>query len=238
MKLSSIFEQLSYGELSQLAIGGAETSGIVLSSDYPKLITHINLGLLELYKRFDLSRKEVFVQQYDEINLYYLDSRFAVTNTESPEPIKYIQDSVYRPFTDNVLRIEKVINECGSELYVNDDSKYWTVYTPDYNSIQVPWPDANNAMCITYRASPDVIPVVDVVPSEQEVNIPLSHLEPLLLYVASRIFASKPALNNESNSKGMEYMSKYELSCKRIEDLNLVQNNNTTNMKLQNAGWV
>lgn len=238
MRLIEIFKQLSYGELSQLAIGGHDASGIIQESDYPKIIAHLNLGLLELYKRFDLRREEVIIQQHDHIGRYYLDSKFAESNEESNEPVKYIKDSAHMPFTDNVLRIERVVSECGADLFINDHSKYWTVLTPTYNSVQVPWPEKENIMLITYRASPDVIPSVNVIPETQEVDIPLSHLEPLLLYVASRIYAAKPALNNESSNRGMEYLSKYELACKRIEDLNLVQTNNTENMKLQKMGWV
>jgi len=238
MRLIDLFKQLSYGELSQLAMGGNDASGIIQEADYPKIIAHINLGLLELYKRFDLRREEVAIQQYDHIGRYYLDSRFAESNKDSDEPTKYIMDSAHAPFTDNVLRIERVINECGADLFINDHSKYWTVLTPTYNSVQVPWPEKENMMLVTYRAAPDVIPSVDVDLETQEVNIPLSHLEPLLLYIAARVYAAKLTINNESSSRGMEYMSKYELACKRIEDLNLVQTNNTENMKLQKMGWV
>ena len=134
MLLSEIFDQLTYGELASIAMGGAGASGIV-QTDYPAIINSINLGLTEIHKRLDLRREEIFVQQYDQIQQYYLEPKYAVSNLESDEPIKYITDSEENPFLGNVLRIERIINEGGVELYVNDENQYCTVWTPSYNSI-------------------------------------------------------------------------------------------------------
>ena len=83
MKLQTIFDQLIHGELSQLFIGGAETSDVIVPDNYPKVISYINMGLLELYKRFPLRLKELVIQQNEGIGTYILDSNYAVANNES-----------------------------------------------------------------------------------------------------------------------------------------------------------
>ena len=56
MLLSDLFEQLTYGELSQLEYSGVDDEGFTVN-DYKRVIPHINLGLAELHKRF-LIREE------------------------------------------------------------------------------------------------------------------------------------------------------------------------------------
>ncbi len=234
MFLSDLFDQLAVGELSQLCIGDADGIGIQ-ACDYAKILPHINLGLLELYKRFPLRAQEVIIQQYDQIQLYELNSKYAVSNTESLEPIKYIMDSEYQPFKDNVLKIEKVFNEQGEELYLNDFDQYWSYQIQSYNTIQVPYPEKENAFVVTYRAGPDKIELTGLNPSIQEVPVPPAMLDALLYFIGSRVYSN---MNSDNNAEGNNYMQKFELACKKIEELNLVQKRSNENLKLDGLGWV
>jgi hypothetical protein len=237
MLLSDLFKTLTYGELSQLSFGGVEDSGIQ-EEDYPRIISHIQLGLTELYKRFPLRIEEIIIQQEDHIQTYYLEPQFAQTNTESTEPYKYIMDSEYQPFKNNVLKIERVFNEQGEELFTNDDAEYWSVHTPTYNSIQVPYPEKENAMSVEYRANH---PKIIIGPTgedtlNQEINISGSHLEALLYYVGARVYATNPSLAQAQD--GMTYMGKFEASCQKIAELNLINKDNRSNQKLYMRGFV
>ena len=53
MLLSELFDQLTFGELSQIYVAGRDEIGIQ-AADYEKIIPHINLGLTELHKRFEI----------------------------------------------------------------------------------------------------------------------------------------------------------------------------------------
>jgi len=242
MKLSDLFDQLSQGELSQLKMGSRDEIGIRLC-DYNKIIPHINLGLTELYKRLNLKTSEVVIQQFDHIQTYYLDSRYAQTNVDSQEPTKYIMDSEYQPFTNNVLRIEKVHNELGEELYLNQDrsyfsgsNMYWAVNIPSYNSIQVPYPEKENQMIVTYRADHDPIIFTEEM-NLQDIHVPISpsYLEPLLLYIAARVYTN---LSSNEGNEGTNYTAKFEASMQQIEKLNLINKDDTYNIKLEENGWV
>jgi len=252
MKLSDLFQQLSQGELSQLKMGNRDEVGI-RACDYNKIIPHINLGLTELYKRFNLKMSEVVVQQQDQINIYYLDSQYAQTNRpddwdDSNENVTktdpyYIIDSPYQPFTNNVLRIEAVHNEIGEELYLNQDrqywkdsDKYWAVSTPSYNSIQVPYPEKENQMIVTYRADHDPIVMAET-SNLSKIYVPISpsYLEPLLMYIAARVYTN---LGSNEGNEGNNYTAKFEASIKQIEQLNLTNSIDTQNTKLEYNGWV
>lgn len=234
MLLSDVFDQLTVGELSQLSLSGIDDIGIS-ACNYAKVIPHIQLGLTEIYKRFPVKMQEVIVQQYDHIQNYELHTRFAVTNTESTEQTKYIEDSQFAPFINNVLRIEAIHDEDGKELYLNDSEEYWAVHTSAYNVIQVPLPEQENAMSVIYRADHDRIPIIGVDPYITEVHIPPGLLEALLFYVAGRVYSN---LNSDGTStEGNNFIMKFESSCRKAEELNLINIDNTANKKLDKNGW-
>lgn len=235
MKLSEIYDQLVYGELTQLAVAGANLSGVE-DIDHKKMVTHINMALTELHKRFSLHKGEVTVKMYEQIQTYYLDRRFAVTNTSSDEPIKYIDDSQFEPFHDNVLHIERVINENGDILFKNDDTEYWAVHTPHHNAIAVPYPDNENVMHVIYRADHPRISHVDLVPETTDISLSWTFMEPLILYVAYRFFITMPA--NNGVSQGASFKALFEASIKKIEELNLTNRDNTIFDKIAEGNWV
>lgn len=239
MTLADIFRDLTYGELSQLAIGNLvpdDEESAPAPKDYAKIMSHINLALKELYKRFFLSSKELRIQQYNHIETYVLDSKYAETNTLSPEPYKYIVDSQYDPFLDDVLKIEQVFDEDGRGLFLNDRTEPWSLYTPTYRSIQVPYPMSSNTLLVHYRAShPTINFEHGMDPRDIEIMIPDGLMEPLLFYVASRAFGS---LNTDQNAEGNNYLQKFEASCKRISDLGLQVTPQYGNHRLDNNGWV
>lgn len=259
MLLSDIFEQLVSGELAQLNMGDIDDLTVNVE-DYPKVIPSMNLALVELYKRFPIRVEEVIIRQKEQLDTYVLHSKYAVSNTSSTEPIKYIHDSIYEPFQDNVLRVEQAFNELGVELPINEevdyaesilyqdtnyqpfigaagpDYSYQSIKTPTYNSIQIlPHPEAENNILVKYRAAPIKIPVSqDIIPGEIEIDLPLAMLEPLLLYVGGRVYAN---MHGEDANSGAGYIAKFEASCIKIEELNLFNKGNRTNTKLDRAGW-
>lgn len=234
MKLQQIFNQLSHGELSQYFMGGVDAAGIH-DGKFMDIIPHINLALVDLYTRFPLRVDEVVIQQHDQIQVYYLDSKYAETNQASPEPIKYIIDSSFQPFTDNVLKIEKVFNETGQELFLNDRDEYYSVHTPAYNAVQIPYPEKENQLIIEYRAGPVLVPLEEVDPDIYDVALPPTLLEHLLLYIGGRVFSTR---DNDEFHTSKNFYKRYEEACLRYETVGINLMDNTLNTKLEKARWV
>jgi len=247
MLLSDLFDQLTYGELSQLEYSGVDDEGFMVD-DYKRIIPHINLGLTELHKRFLIRTEELHLDNLDHIQIYHLVYDYAYTNTKSTQPYKYIRDSQWKPFQDNVLKVERVFNEDGQELHLNETDPYiiqtetlqqsykaWTVNTPTYNSIQIPYPMKTNSFVVEYRANHPKIPMTGINPSIIEVSIPPHLLEALLQYIAARAYTS---LGGDNAQEGNNFMTKFEASVVKVEQLGLVNTDNATNQKLEVNGWV
>jgi len=237
--LLDLMKDLSYGELAQFKIGGLKPGEFDSEPDptrYEQLISAVNLGLKEIYKRFFLSSKEIYIQQYTQIATYVLSSRYAQTNIASVEPIKYIMDTVDRPFLDDVLKIEEVYDEEGNKLPINDITEDLSVFTPNYRSVQVPYPDDANTMAVQYRAShPRIIYTRALLPADVEIELPNSLHEALLLYIASRFATS---IGGDQGNEGNDYFQKFEASCNKVDELGLEVQGEPGDWRFDQAGWV
>ena len=248
MKLSEIFDQLQYGELSQLHIGGVEQGGIS-EANYPRILPHVNLGLTALYKRFSLKENALILSLQPNILQYSLHSRFAVNGKRSKEPVRYIIDTTLAPFLDDIIKVARVYTDDGTELDLNNKANAWSLHTPFAHSLAIPAVivekstelPANlitNNLKVVYRANhPKIeIPIGYFNPDRIEVELPDSHLEPLLLFIASRLH-NPIGMVNEFNA-GNNYAAKYEAACQALEIANLNVDQGSQSDRLRQRGFV
>jgi hypothetical protein len=208
----------------------------VREEDYRKVLAHLNMGLKELYKRFFLSSKELIVQLYDHISLYKLHSRYAVQNKLSSEPLRWIMDSEFDPFQDDILKIEEIFNSDGCKVCLNDLNEPCSLFTPYYDTIQVPMPFKGSIISVHYRATHPLVrynPTMD--PKDIDINLPEGLLEALLLYIGYRAVRSQ---GGEAAQEGMNYLEMFEASCAKARDLGLQITPQYSNLKLDYRGWV
>lgn len=251
MQLSEVFTQLSYGELSQISLGGGEQPGIISEKNYGQLIAHVNLGLLALYKRFPLKENSVTVELRAGKITYPLKSDFAVTSRRSRETYRYILDTQDAPFKDDIFKIERVYTDDGYELGLNDPSDEFSISTPSSTILQVPWVIAaqteeladelkTTKLKAYYRAMHPVLSTnLGAAAPRTELELQYSHLEPLLLFVASRVNNPIGITNAQTGySPGNNYAAKYEQACQALETQNLRVDQGAQNNRLHARGFV
>ena len=234
MKLQEVFDQLSAGEFSQLSIGGAD-AGVIDSTNYAKVLNHVNLGLAALYKRFNLKEGSLILQLQDEQTLYKLNSAYAVTGVGT-EPIRYILDSVSDPFVDDIIKVEKVVTDLDEPLVLNDASNPLSVTTPSQLTLRVPLDVVGSKLTVVYRASHVKLVATGLNPNTTEVTLPDTHLDALLLYIASRVHAPVGMGNEFNASNG--YYARYEQACAQLEGKGLQVDIGESNTRAQRGGWI
>lgn len=238
MLFSEILDHLNYGPLAQMAMGddGASTDTID-TSDHPAVISGLNAALLKLYTRFPLRKKEVIVQQYDAIAIYDLLTYYA-QNSGSLAAIKYIEDTADDPFDDSLLiKVERLVDEEGKDLPLNDISDCDSYHLLEYNKIQVPDPTALSSFGVIYRAKPDKVvynPTVDQL--SLSINLPGSYLEPLAYYIAYHLMQTRPSIDG-TNLAGA-FLNMYEKACIEIENYGVPNKPTIMNNRLEDNGWV
>lgn len=247
MNLQEVFDQLTYGELSQLSIGGNE-AGAISASNYNRMVPHVNLALTALYKRFPLKEGRLTVELQSDRTTYPIQSKYAVSSRSSREAVRYIKDSTNSKFLDDIHKIERVCTSLGFEFSLNDESDPYSMLTPSATVLEVPKAIAEQSvdlpdqlktqfLVLVYRANHPKI-VADgtyLEPETIQLELPESHLEPLLLFIASRIH-TPTGMTNETNM-GNTYYTKYEAACQQLEVTNLRVDQGSQNTRLQRNGW-
>jgi hypothetical protein len=240
--LDDVLRDLTYGEFSQLNLGNFLPDEHENEPDpkaYAQLCSWINLGLKAIYSEFWLATEEIEIQLYEAIGTYVISTDYSVT--QGTQPTLYLIDSVSVPFTDNCLKIESVYDEEGNELPLNDDNYYdeegnpFSLYTPTYRELQVPWPNSYNTLAVQFRAShPKITYTSGMDPAAIEVKIPHQLHEALLWYIASRGFGS---LGGDQGAEGNDYYRKYQARVAEVKEQGLYIQTEPSNARFEDNGW-
>lgn len=218
MKLSTIIEQARGGELKGLSTRDKDNSSI---------IHYINLGLTALYTRFNIKMDEFIVALEDGITNYPLYGNPKVTKS-SIGGIPVGLD------TDEVMLIVTAYDESGRVLAINNEKDPSSIFTPSYNEVQIPNSKTGEYISCVYKVNPKFIDV-DADVNSEIVDIPLPLLEPLLHYIGYRAHGS---VNGEINAENNTHYMRFEASCKRVEDLGVLNSDDVSTYSVRDKGFI
>jgi len=170
------------GELKQLAI----------KTDVDAVIGFINLGLLELYKRFPIETKEFIITMVNGVGEYSLPSDFMwIVSAYGEVPINGTQITV-------------------NQLPINDETDPLSINTVAWNKVQIPSGVTGEYVSVIYVPSP--VPVTTLTLTDP-LPIPDQFIEALLNYIGYRGHGSVDGkINTESNT----HYQRFEASIARI----------------------
>lgn len=220
MKLSLLLQQLRAGELASLSTKDKTDE---------KIVMYINMALVALYSRFQLSTEEAIVTLRPDIakTVYTMDSTDADVRVNN-QPMA----------DDEFMSIIAAYNEDGSLIDVNDDKNPGSIFTVSYNKLQIPILEDNAYVSIIYRRNPTLVAYVDNGSggaTEQTVPLPVQLLEPLCHYVGYRAHGAVDGkLTTENNS----HYTRYEVACKRIEELGTLTADDTKMCTVASKGFI
>lgn len=233
MKLSELFQKLSYGELSNLSLSG-EGSGIIIESAQPRIVLLINDALKDIYSRFNINERTLAIQSLDWKSFYVLRKEFAVQ--DPTVGLKYIIDSPHDKFTDDLVKILSVTNEVGATLPLNDSEQWASVFTPKHDTLQLTHPGYSQMFAVTYQALHPEIRASGEGFLDQEIRIPTILETALRMKVALPIFSSMSG--QEYSVKSQQLEAAYESRLVEIKQENLISDSVVpTNVKLMRRGF-
>jgi len=129
MTIQDVINDVAQGELKQLAV----------KDDSAAVISYINLGLIELYKRFTLKTSEIIIPLIASQTMYTMP--------------------------DDYQSILEVLDENGDWYSINDEDDALSILTPSYNTLQVPNPQDGAAISVIYTALPvRILAVTETLP--------------------------------------------------------------------------
>lgn len=235
--LKDLFTLLATGEFSNIALSRNNTGGIN-ESEYAKIVGHINLGLVELYKRFRLMNNELVLHVSPTTMTYYLREDRMV-------PAHQISSSRYIERPDdlegclNIVEITGAFDADGNELTINNRFKTPAIVQSSTDTLKISKLTEAQTISITYQAFPSKIVLdADFDPEACVLPIPDTIIEALLYYIASRVYKPTGANNSTANAdKSAGYQQQYELSCQKLELFGLgIQDDDSSNT-FEEKGW-
>lgn len=181
-------------QVIDLAAGG-ELKTLAVKTDTNAVIGYINLGLIELYKRFTLELKEHIVELVDGQDIYTI-----------PSDCMYIVAAYGE--------VDKDSGEKVNVLPINTEDDPLSINTISWKQVQVPLATTGSYISLIYVASPAY-----VLNAEETLELPPQLLEALLHYIGYRAHGS---INGNVDGENNTHYQRFELSCQRVQQLGLL----------------
>lgn len=170
----------------------SELTGLPAASKDETVLGFINLGVLELYKRFTLSVEEWIIALEDDQSYY-----------TAPEDFMWIIAAYGEVGMDSVQEV--------NVLPVNEEDNPLSINTVGWNKVQVPLSVTGAYVSIIYAATPEVYSVTDM---DKTVNIPPQMIEALLAYIGWR---ANSTIDTGIQTEDTVWYNRFESSCSRLE---------------------
>lgn len=236
MNLNDLFRDLALGELSNLSLVENDT---IVPQKRPKIVSYANEGLLALHSTFVLKEKDMLVEMREGVTNYHLLKRYAWSQYNEDNPpdrwnMPYIMDMVSDPFQEDVIKILAVYNSFNQRMPLNDHENARSVFNPQSNLLQVPYPIPGQALAIEYQARHTLL---DHCECDEDILIPDVLWRALKAYIASKVCSHMNT--QEMTAKGQEHMIIYDTICQEVVDMDLVNtSSSSTNSRFQKRGWI
>jgi len=182
MTIRQIIDLARSGELKQLGI----------KDDTEAILGYVNLGMIELYKRFPLKVEEYLIELLDSTVIYSLPSDCMWLVAAYGEVSEHDSESV------NILNI-------------NTEDDPLSVNTISWNKVQIPLSVTGSFVSLMYVASPTYLTEADL---DNEIDLPVQMVDALLEYVAYKGHASQ---NGDASAENNVHYQRFEASCERVK---------------------
>lgn len=190
-------------EAIDMAKRGKLKNSNIVNNDAAILDT-LNLGLVELYKRFPLRVDEAIITLRDGKTEYKMDGTDVDVSMPDNSQFMWIV-AAYQEVTDEV-EVNKVLTV---QIPVNEEENPLSIQTVAWNTIQIPTVNDGAYVSLIYTAAPDLLTASDLTVA---LPLPPQMVEPLLEYMC---YQANSTLDAEVDTD--KYYQRFEASCSRIE---------------------
>ena len=204
MTIRQVIDLAKTSELANLSIGNKDE--IVLG--------YINLGMIELYKRFNLRVEEWIITLEDNVDIYTTPSDFMWAV------------AAYGEVTDNQT-------DSVNELPINEEYNPLSINTVKWNKVQIPLSISGAYVSIIYAASPVYYAMADL---DKEIDLPIQMIDALLAYIG---YKGNSTIDSGIQTEDNVWYSKFETSCAKLEEKSMLNSNDMfMNKRLNTRGFV
>lgn len=172
----------------------SELAGVAVKDNTDAIIAFLNLGMLELFKRFPLNTKEHIVDLVEGTTIYDLptDYMYALSAYgESPE-------DTYDGITD---------------VPINDEDEPYSIFFPNHKQVQIPLVASGAYVSIIYVAKPESYTSDNL---DVELDLPDPLVDCLLHYIGYRAHLG---VRGDGQAENNAHYTRFERSCQKAREL-------------------
>ena len=189
------------------------------------LVGAINMGLIEIYKRFHLKTEEAMVSLVDGRTIYRLDGtdpQVSLTNGTVMYIIAAYGDDTTSDYNSSYL------------LPLNVEDDLYSVNSISYDEVEIPLITPGAQVSILYVPYPVKATTLAL---DTELELPEQFLEPLLHYMGYR---GHGAMDSNIQTESNTHYMRFEASCNKIKELGVGVTPDDVNMdsRISDRGFV
>lgn len=174
----------------------SELNGLSVGSKDDVVLGWINLGVLELYKRYQLSLKEYLIELVEGVDMYKM-------------PNDYMW--MIAAYGEVDARSTEVVNQ----LPINEEDNPLSINTVGWNMVQIPLSATGSYISIIYVASPVTYVMTAL---DAEVDIPPQMIEALLAYVG---YKANATIDSGVQTEDSAWYIRFENSCNKLREFSM-----------------
>lgn len=172
----------------------SELGNTAIKDNTDAILTFMNLGLLELHKRFPLRVEQTVLTLSNTTTTFNLPSTFMY-------PL-----AAYGEDKDGNIDMEHV-------LPINDESNPESIFFSTFKQVQVPDTLDGSSAVIVFAAKPDRYTADDL---NIELDLPETLIEPLLHYIG---YKAQLGIRGDAQAENNAHWLRFDRSCKQAQDL-------------------
>lgn len=212
MTVREIITLAQVGELLQLSPTIRDNDNTV--------VAFINLGLIEIYKRFLLKTDEAILTLKDGKTIYKLDGTDTDTVLVNGIPVPCVSMGTGK-YMYMIAAYGPGLNEGDYTsndmiLPINEEDHPLSVNTISYSEVQVPLITETSQISIIYAAHPTKVDTTVVGWDALEVDVPDQFTECLLHYIGYR---GQGAMDANIQAESNTHYMRFEASCNKLREL-------------------
>lgn len=197
----TIRQIIDLAKTSELKTNGAR-------EDTATVLGYVNLGLLELYKRFPLDTKEVVITMGRDGTVEDPYIQINDTTYQMPSDFQYMIAAYDEVPADSINRL--------APIQINNENNLLGINMISWNKVQIPAFVLDAHISLVYAPSPTYFTMDDL---DEELPMPIQLVEPLLAYIGYRAFAS--ISDNPQTDVGNVYYARFENSCEIVKQFGI-----------------
>lgn len=192
----------------------SELNGIVIGNDDNIVLGFINLGMLELYKRFALKNEEYIINLVDGVDIYTMPNDFMW---------------MVAAYGEVDIRSTETVNQ----LPINEEDNPLSVNTVGWNKVQVPVSVAGAYISIIYVASPPVYTLANL---NDSIDLPPQMVEALLAYIG---YKGNSTIDSGVQTEDNVWYIRFDNSCNKLREYGAITSDDMyMNKRLSTRGFV